>query len=98
MYSYIPSGVCSKKITFDIVDGKVHNVKFEGGCNGNGKGVSILSEGRNINEVIQLLADVECKDRGTSCPAQLAKALRQAEDGSIIPESEQMEETSNDSK
>lgn len=98
MYSFIPSGVCSKKITFDIVDGKVHNIKFEGGCNGNGKGVATLSEGRDINEVIQLLADIECKDRGTSCPAQLAKALRQAEDGSIMQESEQTEETSNDAK
>ena len=95
MYSFIPSGVCSKKITFELVDGKVHNVKFEGGCNGNGKGVATLAEGRDIDEIVDLLAGIECKNRGTSCPAQLAKALQLAEDGAIIPECEQTEEISN---
>lgn len=96
MYSFIPSGVCSKKITFELVDGRVHNVKFEGGCNGNGKGVATLAEGRDIDEIIRLLADIECKNRGTSCPAQLAKAILMAEDGTILPECEQTEEITND--
>lgn len=77
MYSYIPSGVCSRKITFDIIDGRVYNIAFEGGCNGNGKGVAALAEGQPVGELIKLLSGIECKQRGTSCPAQLAKALRQ---------------------
>lgn len=78
MYHYIPTGVCSREITFEIVDGKVHNIHFEGGCNGNGKGVAALAEGRTPEELIALLKDVECKTKGTSCPAQLAKALQEA--------------------
>ncbi|HWP51037.1 MAG TPA: TIGR03905 family TSCPD domain-containing protein [Clostridia bacterium] len=78
MYSFIPSGVCSRKITFDITDGKVHNIVFDGGCNGNGKGVATLAEGQPVEELIEKLSCIQCKERGTSCPAQLAKALRDA--------------------
>lgn len=78
MYSFIPTGVCTREITFDIRDGKVHDIVFHGGCNGNGKGVAILAEGLPAEELIQRLSGVECKQRGTSCPAQLAKAIAQA--------------------
>ena len=77
MYHYIPTGVCSREITYDVVDGRVRNVHFEGGCNGNGKGVAALAEGHTPQELIDLLKDIECKTKGTSCPAQLAKALQQ---------------------
>jgi len=81
MYTFTPSGVCSKEISFDIIDGKLHNVHFEGGCNGNGKGVGLLAEGRDVDSVIELLQSVQCKDRGTSCPAQLARALLEVKNG-----------------
>lgn len=77
MYHYIPSGVCAREITYEIADGKVRNIHFEGGCNGNGKGVAALAEGHTPEELIALLKNIECKTRGTSCPAQLAKALQQ---------------------
>jgi uncharacterized protein (TIGR03905 family) len=78
MYHFIPTGVCSREITYEIVDGKVCNIHFEGGCDGNGKGLALLAEGRTPEELIALLKDVECKNKGTSCPAQLTKALRQS--------------------
>lgn len=80
MYRFIPSGVCCKEITYDIVDGRVYNIHFEGGCNGNGKGIAILAEGHTPEELISMLKDVQCKDRGTSCPAQLARSLQEARD------------------
>lgn len=83
MYSYTPSGVCSKNIQFDVVDGVVHGVHYDGGCNGNGKGISALCEGRKVDELIRVLDGLECKDRGTSCPAQLAQALKAFKEGKI---------------
>lgn len=77
-YQYKTQKTCSRSITFDIVDGRVHNVRFEGGCHGNTQGVARLAEGRPVKEVISLLDGVDCKGRGTSCPDQLAKALRAA--------------------
>ena len=74
-YSYIPRGVCSRQIDFDIEEGKVKNVKFTGGCNGNGKGISMLAEGMDVDEVVKRLCGVDCAGRGTSCPDQLSKAL-----------------------
>ena len=78
MYHFIPRGVCSREITYEIVNGKVHNIHFEGGCNGNGKGVAVLAEGHTPEELITLLENVKCSNKDTSCPAQLAKALEQA--------------------
>lgn len=74
--SYKTSGVCSRTITADIEDGKVYNLRFEGGCNGNTKGISALVEGMEINEVIDRLEGIKCGFRGTSCPDQLAQALK----------------------
>ena len=81
MYHFTPAVVCAREITYDEVDGKVHGVHFEGGCNGNGKGVAALAEGHTPEELIALLKDIECKTKGTSCPAQLARALEQMLEG-----------------
>ncbi len=74
---YKTSGVCSSAIDFDVVDNKLTNVKFTGGCNGNTQGVSLLAEGMDIDEVISRLEGVKCGFRPTSCPDQLARALKQ---------------------
>lgn len=75
MYCYTTEGVCAREISFEIVDGKVHAVHFEGGCNGNGKAVSALCEGHTPEELIGILRGIECKNRKTSCADQLAHAL-----------------------
>ena len=77
-YEYATRGTCSRTILFDLEDGKVKNVQFIGGCNGNTQGVAKLAVGRKADEVIELLKDTDCNGRGTSCPAQLALALEQA--------------------
>lgn len=74
--SYKTNGVCSRTITADIEDGKVYNLRFEGGCNGNTKGISALVEGMEIDEVITRLEGIKCGFKGTSCPDQLAQALK----------------------
>ena len=76
--NYITKGVCSRAIDFDIVDGKVKNVKFIGGCSGNTQGVARLVEGMDVNEAIRRLEGIDCNHRGTSCPDQWSKALKQA--------------------
>lgn len=78
-YEYQTSGVCSKAIAFDIDDQQqVHNAQFIGGCPGNTVGVSLLSEGHKASELINMLKDVKCGYKNTSCPAQFAIALSQA--------------------
>ena len=77
-YSYKPSGVCARKITFDIEDGKVKNISFSGGCAGNTKGVATLAEGMQADELIERLSGIRCGFKGTSCPDQLAKAVIEA--------------------
>ena len=74
---YITKGVCSREINFDVIDGKVCNVSYLGGCNGNLKGVSALVEGMEINEAIARLKGIKCGPKSTSCPDQLATALEQ---------------------
>lgn len=76
MYSYRTSGVCASQILFDVIDGKVHNVQFVGGCPGNTTGVAKLVEGMNVDDVIAKLEGIKCRPT-TSCPDQLAKALKQ---------------------
>lgn len=71
------SGVCSRAINFDVEDGIVKNVKFMGGCNGNTQGVAALVEGMPIDEVIDRLEGIKCGPRPTSCPDQLARALKE---------------------
>lgn len=74
---YQTHGVCSREINFDIVDNKLMNVSFKGGCNGNLQGISKLVEGMDIDEVIKRVEGIHCGARSTSCPDQLSKALRQ---------------------
>lgn len=76
-YQYRTRGVCSRNITFDIVDGKVTGVRFDGGCNGNSQGVSRLVEGMPVEEAIRRMEGIQCGFKGTSCPDQLAKALKE---------------------
>lgn len=74
-YTYEPNGVCSRKIQFDIENGKVKNVSFEAGCNGNLRAISKLVEGQDAKAVIEILSGVECGYKGTSCADQFARAL-----------------------
>ena len=76
MYQYNTQGVCSKSIFFDIEDNKLKNVSYLGGCNGNLKGISSLVEGMDIDEVIRRLEGTTCGSKKTSCPDQLARALK----------------------
>ena len=76
MFEYVPEGVCSRKINFDIVDGKLHNVRFTGGCPGNSIAISKLVEGKDATEIAELLAGNQCGARGTSCADQLSKAIK----------------------
>lgn len=80
MYSYQTRGVCSRTIFFDVVDGKVANVSFEGGCSGNLRGIGKLVEGMKVDDVIARLEGTQCGPRPTSCPDQLAQALKLAKE------------------
>lgn len=75
--TYKTSGTCSQSIDFDIVDGKVTNVKFLGGCNGNLQGIAKLVDGMTPEEVVNRLEGIRCGFRSTSCPDQFAKALKE---------------------
>lgn len=77
---YKTSGVCSQSINYEIKDGKVYNVSFTGGCNGNLKGIGKLVEGMPVDEVISKLKGITCGFKSSSCPDQLAKALEQSGD------------------
>ncbi len=77
-FEYKTSGTCSQRIFFEIEGGKLKNVQFLGGCNGNLKGIGSLVEGMNIDEVISRLEGTTCGMKSTSCPDQLAKALKEA--------------------
>ncbi len=77
-YNYKTFGTCSREITFDVVDGKVHNVQFLGGCHGNLQGISALVEGMDIDQVIARVEGIHCGPKPTSCPDQLARALKMA--------------------
>lgn len=76
--TYKTKGVCSQLINFDIIDGKLTNVSFVGGCNGNLQGIGRLVEGMEVKEAIQRLEGIRCGFKNTSCPDQLAQALKEA--------------------
>ena len=73
---YIPTGTCSKLITVDVDDNTIIDVAFVGGCHGNTQGLSALLRGMDVDEAIRRLEGIDCHGKGTSCPDQLAKALR----------------------
>lgn len=75
MYTYKTSGTCSRSISFDIIDGRLHNVSFEGGCPGNLTSIGILVEGADAAEIARKLSGVKCGHRPTSCGDQLARAI-----------------------
>ena len=77
-YNYIPNGVCARKISFDLENGVVTNVEFQGGCNGNLKAIARLVEGKDAAEISDLLAGNTCGMKNTSCADQLAKAVTEA--------------------
>ena len=79
--NYKTKGVCSREITFDVQDHKVVNVHFNGGCSGNTQGLSRLVEGMDIDEAIHRLEGIKCGFKPTSCPDQLAQALKGYEAG-----------------
>ncbi|MBO4598097.1 MAG: TIGR03905 family TSCPD domain-containing protein [Bacteroidaceae bacterium] len=78
---YQTQGTCSKLIEFDVEDGIVNDVVFYGGCNGNLQGIARLVKGMRVDEVISRLEGINCGGKGTSCPDQLAKALREQIEG-----------------
>ena len=76
-FEYKTKGTCSQRIFIDIEDGKIQKVEFLGGCNGNLKGISALVQGMEIDEVITRLQGTTCGMKSTSCPDQLATALKE---------------------
>lgn len=78
---YKTRGVCSQEIRFDVTDHKLTNVRFVGGCSGNTQGIARLVEGMDVSEAISRLEGIRCGFRPTSCPDQLALALKSYEKG-----------------
>ena len=79
-YVYKTKGTCSQQIFFDIEEGKVKNVQFVGGCNGNLKGICSLVDGMDVDTVIAKIEGIHCGMKPTSCPDQLTTALKEAKD------------------
>lgn len=77
-YQHQNRGTCSRGVTFDIEDGVVRNVQFEGGCSGNTQGVARLVEGMPAAEAVRRLSGIRCGFKPTSCPDQLAQAIAEA--------------------
>ncbi len=75
--SYTPHGVCSRQINIEVEDGIVQNVEYIGGCNGNLKGIGSLVKGMKVEDVIERLENIKCGAKNTSCPDQLAQALKE---------------------
>lgn len=76
--TYKPQGVCSRNIKIEVEKDIIKNVTFIGGCDGNAKGISRLIQGMKKDDVIKKLSGITCGSRATSCPAQLAKALKES--------------------
>lgn len=77
IFEYIPKGVCSGKMIFQIENDIIKDIKIIGGCPGNSLGVTKLCKNRRIEEVINMLKGIKCGIKNTSCPDQLAQALEQ---------------------
>ena len=74
---YTPRGVCSRKMTIEIEDGIIRSVQVDGGCSGNLQGISRLVEGMPVDEAISRMGGIRCGWKNTSCPDQMAQALKQ---------------------
>ena len=79
-FTYKTKGTCSQMIRFDVENDVVKNVQFFGGCNGNLKGIGALVEGMKVDEVIARVEGIKCGLKATSCPDQLAQALKTAKE------------------
>lgn len=79
-FEYKTKGTCSQRILFELDGDTVKNVQFIGGCNGNLKGIGVLVEGMNVDEVISRIDGIKCGMKSTSCPDQLAQALKEAKE------------------
>ena len=79
VYRYKTCGTCSREIIFEIEDGKIQDIQFIGGCNGNLKGICSLVKGMEVDAVISRLSGICCGMKSTSCPDQLARALMEAQ-------------------
>lgn len=77
MYTYYPKGVCAGEIHFELDNNKIAKVNFIGGCNGNLQGISKLLEGLTVEDAINKLEGIRCGNKRTSCPDQLACALKE---------------------
>ena len=77
-YTLYPKGVCSTQIDLDVPDGKIHNLSYTGGCNGNLKALGAMCEGASAEEVIRRLSGITCGYKATSCSDQLARLLQDA--------------------
>lgn len=77
-YTLYPKGVCSTQIDLDVTDGKIHNLSYTGGCNGNLKALGAMCEGASAEEVIRRLSGITCGYKATSCSDQLARLLQDA--------------------
>lgn len=75
--SYKTKGVCSRFINIEVEDGKIQDIEFIGGCDGNLQGICALVKGKKTQDVIDTLEGIRCGSKSTSCPDQLAKALKQ---------------------
>ena len=78
---YKTKGTCSRGIVVDLEDGVIADCKFIGGCMGNTQGVAALVKGMRVEDAIERLSGIQCGFRGTSCPDQLSKALRESLEG-----------------
>lgn len=77
-YTYYTKGTCSRQIDLEIIDDVIEDVKFTGGCNGNLKGIAALVKGMSVDEAISKCEGITCGAKSTSCPDQLAQALKEA--------------------
>ena len=77
-YTYKTNGTCSSMIDFDIVDGKLHNITYTGGCNGNLKAIGSILEGADAKFAVERLSGIRCGFKDTACGDQLARAIREA--------------------
>ncbi len=75
---YAPQGVCSRHFSIDVQNGIIQDITIDGGCHGNLQGIAALIRGQKVEDVIQKLENIQCRSKGTSCPDQIAKALKQA--------------------
>jgi len=78
-HQFFPTGICPRKIEFELQDGSIHNLVFTAGCNGNLKAISILVEGMEAGKVVSLLSGNTCGSQDTSCADQLARAIVEAQ-------------------